>query len=45
VNLKLGVNIGKPQVAYRESINGTASATNEYEKEIGGKVQYGEVYY
>jgi elongation factor G len=38
---KVGVNIGKPQVAYREGINATASATNEYSREIGGKVQYG----
>ena len=40
---KVGVNVGSPQVAYRESIQGAASATNEYKNEIGGKIQYGEV--
>jgi elongation factor G len=38
---KVGINVGKPQVSYRESISGTASAENIYEKEINGKVQYG----
>jgi elongation factor G len=40
---KVGVNVGSPQVAYRESISGSGSATHEYRQEVGGKVQYGEV--
>tara|TARA_B100001971_G_scaffold214585_1_gene252846 strand:- start:51615 stop:53690 length:2076 start_codon:yes stop_codon:yes gene_type:complete len=40
---KVGVNVGSPQVSYRESIVGTAKATQKYEKEINGKMQYGEV--
>lgn len=40
---KVGVNVGSPQVAYRESIEGSATATHEYRQEVGGKVQYGEV--
>lgn len=40
---KVGVNVGSPQVSYRESIIGNAKATKKYEKEINGKMQYGEV--
>jgi len=40
---KVGVNKGSPQVAYRESISGTASASNTYRHEIGGKAQFGQV--
>ena len=40
---KVGVNVGSPQVSYRESVNGTAKASKEYRKEINGKMQYGEV--
>lgn len=40
---KVGVNVGSPQVAYRESINSSATATKEYRNEINGKVQYGDV--
>lgn len=40
---KVGVNVGKPQVSYREGIIGTGTATKEYRKEIAGKVNYGEV--
>jgi len=40
---KVGVNVGSPQVAYRESIEGTAEVTKEYRQDINGKVQYGEV--
>lgn len=32
---------GKPQVAYRETIQGTAEAENKYIKQTGGKGQYG----
>lgn len=40
---KVGVNVGSPQVSYRESISASGSATKEYKKEINGKMQYGEV--
>ncbi len=36
-------NVGKPQVAYRETILGTAEAENKYIKQTGGKGQYGHV--
>ncbi len=37
------VNVGKPQVAYKETILGTAEAENKYIKQTGGKGQYGHV--
>ncbi|MCO4754586.1 MAG: elongation factor G [Bacteriovoracaceae bacterium] len=40
---KVGVNVGSPQVSYRESISSNATATKAYRKEINGKMQYGEV--
>ncbi len=40
---KVGVNVGSPQVSYRESIQAAGSASNAYRNEINGKVQYGEV--
>jgi elongation factor G len=36
-------NVGKPQVAYRETILGTAEAEHKYIKQTGGKGQYGHV--
>jgi elongation factor G len=36
-------NVGKPQVAYRETITGTASGEHKYIKQSGGKGQYGHV--
>lgn len=36
-------NVGKPQVAYRETIQGTASAEEKYVKQSGGRGQYGHV--
>jgi elongation factor G len=36
-------NVGKPQVAYRETINGTADVENKYVKQSGGRGQYGHV--
>jgi len=36
-------NVGKPQVAYRETITGEASADYKYLKQSGGKGQYGHV--
>lgn len=35
--------VGKPQVAYRETINGTAEHEYKYIKQSGGKGQYGHV--
>ena len=40
---KVGVNVGSPQVAYRESIESQGTARKVYKNEISGKVQYGEV--
>lgn len=37
------VNVGKPQVAYRETILGSAEAEHKYIKQTGGKGQYGHV--
>ncbi len=36
-------NVGKPQVAYRETILGNADVENKYIKQTGGKGQYGHV--
>ena len=36
-------NVGKPQVAYRETIQGEAEAEHKYIKQTGGKGQYGHV--
>jgi elongation factor G len=36
-------NVGKPQVAYRETILGSAEAEHKYVKQTGGKGQYGHV--
>jgi elongation factor G len=36
-------NIGAPQVAYRETIQGSASADHKYAKQSGGRGQYGHV--
>ena len=37
------VNVGKPQVAYRETITGTADAEGKYIKQTGGRGNYGHV--
>ena len=37
------VNVGKPQVAYKETIQGTAEAEGKYIKQSGGRGQYGHV--
>ena len=36
-------NVGKPQVAYRETIQGAADAEGKYIKQTGGRGQYGHV--
>jgi elongation factor G len=40
---KTNVNIGKPQVVYRESIEKESAATAVFDREIAGKPQFGEV--
>lgn len=39
---KVGVNKGSPQVSYRESIKGTATAANTFRREVAGKSQFGQ---
>lgn len=36
-------NVGKPQVAYRETINGSSDAEGKYIKQSGGRGNYGHV--
>ena len=38
---KVGVNVGKPQVSYRESISTESHGESTFNKEHGGKVQFG----
>ncbi len=38
---KVGVNVGKPQVSYRESISLVTEAENLFHKEQAGKMQFG----
>ena len=40
---KVEANVGKPQVAYRETINGLADVEEKYAKQSGGRGQYGHV--
>ena len=37
-------NVGKPQVAYKETIKGTAEAEGKYIRQSGGRGQYGHVW-
>ena len=37
-------NVGKPQVAYRETLNATVEQEYKYSKQTGGRGQYGHVY-
>lgn len=39
----VGIRVGKPQVSYRESISGSGTGENTFHKELGGKVQFGQV--
>jgi elongation factor G len=41
---KVEANIGRPQVAYKETIKGTAEAEEKYIKQTGGRGQYGHVF-
>lgn len=40
---KVDANVGKPQVAYRETIRGNADQDTKYARQSGGKGQYGHV--
>ena len=40
---KVEANIGKPQVAYRETIRGNADQDSKFARQSGGKGQYGHV--
>ena len=40
---KVEANVGKPQVAYRETINGATDVEEKYAKQSGGREQYGHV--
>ncbi len=41
---KVGANVGKPQVAYKETIRGTAKAEGKFVRQSGGRGQYGHVW-
>jgi len=41
---KVEANVGKPEVAYKETIKTTAEAESKYIRQSGGKGQYGHVY-
>ncbi len=40
---KVGANVGKPQVAYRETINKEVDAEGKFVRQSGGRGQYGHV--
>ncbi len=40
---KVGANVGKPQVAYKETIRAKADAEGRYVRQTGGRGQYGHV--
>ncbi len=41
---KVGATVGKPQVAYRETIKGKTQIEGKYVRQTGGKGQYGHVW-
>jgi elongation factor G len=41
---KVEANVGKPQVAYRETIRGTIESEGKFVRQSGGRGQYGHVY-
>ena len=41
---KVEANVGEPQVAFRETIRGTAEAQGKHAKQSGGRGQYGDVW-
>ncbi len=40
----VAANVGRPQVAYRETISGAAEAEGRYVRQTGGRGQYGDVF-
>ena len=42
-DLKIGVNVGKPRVAYKETITRKAEARGLFKKQTGGRGQFGDV--
>jgi elongation factor G len=40
----VGANVGKPQVAYRETVRKKAEAQGKFVRQTGGRGQYGDVY-
>ena len=40
----VGVNVGRPQVAYKETVTGMAEAEGKYIRQSGGRGQYGHVW-
>ena len=41
---KVGANVGKPQVAYKETIRNVSKAEGKFIRQTGGRGQYGHVY-
>ncbi len=41
---KVGANVGKPQVAYKETIKGTARVEGKFVRQSGGRGQYGHIW-
>ncbi|GAV21755.1 elongation factor G [Carboxydothermus pertinax] len=41
---KVEANVGKPQVAYKETVRGTAKVEGKYIRQTGGRGQYGHVW-
>ena len=41
---KVGASVGKPQVAYKETIRNSSKAEGKFIKQTGGRGQYGHVY-
>jgi elongation factor G len=42
---KVEANVGKPQVAYRETIRQKAEAQGRFVRQTGGRGQYGDVWF
>ncbi len=41
-DMKIGVNVGRPRVAYKETISGKAEARGLHKKQSGGRGQFGD---
>lgn len=41
---KIGANVGRPQVAYKETVKGESEAEGRYIRQSGGRGQYGHVW-